>query len=213
VDWQFTQQAIQTCRCCETEAVSFLRVPYGEKRRPLWELLRPVRLYFVSVAPPCGGAYFWEETKRDAVREGLFAALQESLGVAVTNCRQFRALRLFLTPAVKCPSSKDDKDHRPSSMAVKHCNRFLYEELLAAEPERILALGRVPFEAVCTIFGIDAPKRIAEFRKSVIWVRLGSKNVPLIGTYFIGNNRHRGFAAIVQDIGRILELNPRDSDA
>ena len=212
VDWDLTQQEIQTCRRCESECIPYLRVPLDEKRKPLWAPLRPVRLYFVSVAPPWGGAYFWDETKRDSVREGLFTALHKPLGVPITSCRQFLDQRLFLTPAVKCPSSRDDKDHKPSRPAVQNCARFLHVELLAAEPERILALGKVPFEALCRLFGIEAPKRVAEFRKDVAWVRVGGKVVPLSGTYFAGNNRHRGFAAIAEDIGRLLELNPRDSD-
>ena len=211
MNWQSTQQQIQTCRHCEAEAVRYLRVPCGEKRKPPWEPLRPVRLYFVSVAPPWSGAYFWDETERDAVREGLFTAFQEPLGIAVTSCRQFRDLRLFLTPAVQCPSSKDDKDHQPSGTAVRHCARFLHDELIGAKPERILALGRVPFESVCDMFAIDAPNRTGEFRKRIWWVRMGAREIPLGGTYFPGNNRHRGFSAIAEDIGRLLELTPRDS--
>src|SRR5438309_1081421 len=105
VAWEAIQREIQGCRRCEADGVPHLRVPRHEKRKPPWEPLRPVRLYFVSVAPPWGGPYFWDETVRDAVREGLFAALHEALGVAVGSCREFRDLRMFLTPAVKCPSS------------------------------------------------------------------------------------------------------------
>jgi hypothetical protein len=170
-------------------------------------------LYFVSIAPPWGGAYFWDETQRDAVREGLFKALRKPLDITVSTCGQFRDLRLFLTPAVKCPSSNDDKDHQPSGAAVKNCAHFLRSELLAAKAERILALGKVPFRALCEVFGIDAPTEVAEFRKHVAWVQLGTKQVPVSGTYFPGNNRHRGFSAIVDDIGRLLELSPRENDA
>lgn len=210
--WQSTQQAIQVCRRCEEQTVPYLRVPQREKRQPPWEPVRPVRLYFVSVAPPWGGAYFWDETRPDSVRDGLFQALREPLGIEVTNCRQFRDLRLFLTPAVKCPSSEDNKDRRPSSWAIKGCARFLHEELRIAEPERILALGRVPFHSLCELFGITAPRNVARFRERIAWVRVGSKEVPMAGTYFTGNNRHRGFSAIVADIGRLLELSPRETN-
>lgn len=170
LDWYSTQQAIQACRYCETECVRYLKCPRGEKRSPPWQPARPVRLYFVAVAPPWGGAYFWDETQRDAVREGLFRALQEPLGVTITNCRQFRDLGLFLTPMVKCPSSKDDKDHHPLRAAIRHCASFLRDELLVAEPERILTLGRVPFQGVCKMFGVnDAPRTIAQFRTRVTW--------------------------------------------
>lgn len=209
MDWHSTQQAIQVCRRCEAECVQYLNVPRGEKRSPPWQPARPVRLYFVSVAPPWGGAYFWDETQRDAVRERLFAALREPLGVPITSCQQFRDLHLFLTPAVKCPSSKEDKDHQPLRAAIRHCASFLRDELLDAEPERILALGRVPFRGVCKMFGVDVPRTVAQSRARVTWVRMGTREVPLLGTYFVGNNRHGKFPAIVEDIARLLELKPR----
>ena len=213
MEWPLIQEAIRTCRLCEGQAVRHLHVPCSEKRRPPWEPLRPVRLYLVSVAPPWGGAYFWDETERDAVREGVFRALRRPLGVSVGSCRDFRDLRLFLTPAVKCPSSMNDNDHQPSWAAVRNCVPFLKSELVSADAERILALGRVPFRALCEAFRIDAPTEVAEFRREVVWVRLGSRTVPLSGTYFAGNNRHRGFSAIVDDIDRLLALSPRDDDA
>jgi uracil-DNA glycosylase len=211
--WASTQQSIQACRWCEEQRIRDLRVPPGEKRTPPWEPVRPVRLYFVSVAPPWGGAYFWDETARDAVREGLFRALRTALNMRVTTCRQFRDLGLFLTPAVKCPSARDGRDHAPSRSAVTHCAGFLRAELTAALPERILALGAVPFSALCDIFRIDAPRRVAEFRGHVWWVHLGKTQVPLAGTYFPGNDRHRGFDKIVEDIARLLQREPRTAEA
>ena len=172
-----------------------------------------MRLYFVSVAPPWGGAYFWDESRRDSVREGLFSALKEPLGVTVTTCRQFLEQRLFLTPAVKCPSEKDGKDHQPLRSAVKNCARFLHSELLTAEPERILALGRKPFAGLCDIFDLHGPRNVADFRKETWWVRIGSKEVPLTGTYFSGNNRHQGFEFIIEDVARLLKLAPRTINA
>jgi uracil-DNA glycosylase len=212
MEWEPIQQEIQACRRCEEKAVRHLRVPASQKRRPPWEPLRPVRLYFVSVAPPWGGVYFWDETERDLVREGLFKALRNPLSNAVTNCRQFRDLSLFLTPAVKCPSEKNDNDHAPSRAATKNCASFLRSELVSAGAQRILALGRVPFGSLCDIFGLDAPKRVSEFRRKVWWVRLGEKQVPLTGTYFPGNNRHRGFVRIAEDIERLLSLTPRNGN-
>jgi uracil-DNA glycosylase len=212
MSWQSIQQTIRACRRCEEEAVVHLRVPSEEKRKPPWEPLRPVRLYFVSVAPPWGGAYFWDETQPDAVREGLFAALREPLGVSVATCRQFLEQRLFLTPAVKCPSEKGGNDHQPSRSAVKNCGRFLRSELAAADPERILALGRRPFDALCHIFDLEAPTNVADFRKQTWWVRVGQRQVPLSGTFFAGNNRHQGFEFIIQDVKRLLKLAPRNAD-
>src|SRR5262245_17997278 len=215
MDWATTQSEIQTCRLCEAQQIPKLRVPCGQKRKPPWEPLRPVRLYFVSVAPPWGRDYFWDEAKGDDVREGLFRALRsllKPLDSVIATCRQFRDAGLFLTPAVKCPSSADNKDAQPSPPAIANCARFLRAELTAAGAERILALGRVPFQALCQIFGLHAPSRVAEFRKQVAWVQIGARKVPLAGTYFPGNNRHRGFASISEDIGRLLDLAPKSAD-
>ena len=211
-DWATIQTEIQSCRFCESRQVPHLRVPCAEKRHPPWEPLRPVRLYFVSVAPPWGGDYFWDETKGDDVREGLFNALRalpRPLDHIIANCRQFRDAHLFLTPAVKCPSSVDNNDSKPSPAAVANCAHFLRSELATAGAERILALGQVPFRALRQVFDLRAPSKVAEFRKHVAWVQLGAKKVPLMGTYFPGNNRHRGFGSIVEDIGRLLALAPR----
>ena len=216
-DWESTQKEIQACRRCAERHVPHLRVPATEKRKPPWPPVPPARLYFVSVAPPWGGAYFWDETARDKVREGLFRALQKPLRTEVTSCRQFRDLRLFLTPAVKCPSAKPkkgkDNDHAPSTKAMTNCESFLRAELMAAQPERILALGAVPFRSLCDIFRVTAPKGVAEFRGRVWWVRIGKNEVPMAGTYFTGNNRHKGFSKIVEDIDGLLKLEPRTPDA
>ena len=95
MSWPPIQEEIRACRRCEKERVRHLRVPPGDKRKPPWEPVRPVRLYFVSVAPPWGGAYFWDESRPDSVREGLFKALREPLGFEVTACRQFLERQLF----------------------------------------------------------------------------------------------------------------------
>lgn len=215
IEWQSVQQTIQSCRRCEVEAVVHLHVPTGEKRKPPQEPVKPVRLYFVSVAPPWGGAYFWDETKRDAVREGLFRALSLALGEEITTCRQFRDMGFFLTPAVKCPSTRSNHDHPPHRQAVNNCVGFLLDELLSIQPERILALGKVPFLSLCKIFDISRDKsedNVSVFHKKTWLVDLGEQKTPLGGTYFPGNNRHRGFSAIAQDIERILSLNPRGND-
>jgi hypothetical protein len=51
---------------------------------------------------------------------------------------------------------------------------------------------------------------VAKFRGQVWWIRLGEKEVPMAGTYFTGNNRHKGFDRIVKDIDRLLKLAPRN---
>jgi len=67
----------------------------------------------------------------------------------------------------------------------------------------------VPFRSLCDIFGVTAPRPVAKFRGQVWWVRLGKSEVPMAGTYFTGNNRHKGFDKIVEDIERLLKLTPR----
>ena len=209
LEWRIVQQAIQECRRCEIEHVPYLRVPHGEKRRPPSEPTRPVRIYFVSVAPPWGGSYFWDEKTPDAVREGLFTSVSRSFHRKITKCSELLDAHFFLTPAVKCPSTKNSKDRQPSGSAIRYCKHFLRDELLAAEPQRILALGRKPFKSLCEIFDLDAPQEVAEFRKCVWWIRLGALEIPLSGTYFPGNNRHKGFPYVAQDIEKLLQLNPR----
>lgn len=209
--WNNTQQEIQSCRRCEMQYVTGVKVPSGEKRRPPWEPLSPVRLYFVSVAPPYGGDYFWDETKYDAVRDGLFKALRSlprPIDKPITTCREFWEAGFFLTPAVKCPSSNAERDVKPSAQAIANCLDFLRSELVIAEPQRILALGRIPFNALCQVFGLAKRHRVKEFRKTIEWVNIGQKEVPLMGTYFPGNNRHRGFESVIEDIDRLLELAP-----
>jgi uracil-DNA glycosylase family 4 len=208
VDWHSTQGAIGSCRRCADESVLRLRVPNAEKRKPPFAPMSPVRLYFVSVAPPWGGSCFWDETTRDSVREGLFKAIQNAVGTPISSCLQFRELRFFLTPMVKCPSEKDARDHAPSPVAVRNCVPFLLSELQAARPERILALGKVPFGGLCSLFGLKAPKKLNEFRRETFWVQMGAQQVPLAGTYFPGNNRHNSFALIENDILRILAQDP-----
>src|SRR5437879_4894151 len=85
-----TTWCIQVCGPCEECRVPYWLVPVGDKRKPPWEPLPPGSFYFVSVAPPWGGVYFWDERERDAVREGLFRALRKPLDTEVVTCRQFR---------------------------------------------------------------------------------------------------------------------------
>ena len=106
-----------------------------------------------------------------------------------------------------------DRDHPPSSKAVANCAELLRSEIMAANPERILALGAVPFRGLCDLFGIAAPRQVAKFRGRVWWIRLGKRDVPIAGTYFTGNNRHRGFEKIVEDVRHMLNLEPRTQDA
>lgn len=208
-NWSSIQESIQKCRVCEENRIPHLRVPFEKKCMPKDAPSFPIQLYFVSVAPPWGGAYFWNETKLDPVREGLFSELKEPLKRTIDNCLQFREFHFFLTPAVKCSSEKEGKDYQPLCLTVRNCSRFLKDDVFAAAPERILALGRIPFQNLCNLFNIKAPKKVPDYRKNTWWVRVGSREIPMSGTYFPGNNRHKGFPAIVEDMDKILKLKPR----
>ena len=96
--------------------------------------------------------------------------------------------------------------------AITNCSAFLRSELFAAQPERILALGRHPFEALCHIFALNASKTVADFRTNVWWAQFGATKVALSGTFFPGNNRHNGRDLIPQDIARMLSFEPQHID-
>jgi hypothetical protein len=187
--------------------VKYLSVPANRKRKPPIPPPEHTRLYFVSVAPPWGGAYFWDESRHDAVRDGLFHALRLA-GENVHTCSDFVKRGFYLTPAVKCPSQEDGKDHHPASAAIANCRPLLLAELEQAMPERILALGQTPFKALCGLFSISAPHTVRDYHDQNWSVRLGSRSVIVAGTYFSGNDRHGGFSngSIVKDIRRLLSL-------
>jgi len=213
VDWDTVQAQIQTCRICADRKVPHLRVPDGPKRYPPFEPSNRVKIFFVSVAPPWGGAYFWDESKRDSVRHGLFDRIAQASGEHFDSVRAFRDAGYFLVPSVKCPSEKDDNDHNnPSACARDYCCAFLRYELTIARPERILALGKVPMDVLTRAFDLDdIPPQVDDFRSQTWWVRLGDYEAPLRGTYFPGSKRHQGFDKITEDIGTLLQLHPRST--
>jgi len=105
-------------------------------------------------------------------------------------------MRFFLTPAVKCPSTKANHDHPPHRRAINNCAALLRDELLSVQPERILALGKVPFMSLGSIFGIGKDETgddVAVFHKKTWLVDLRGQKILLGGTYFPGNNRTRVF--------------------
>ena len=206
MSWERTQQKVQYCRLCEEERVKYLSVPANRKRKPPIPPPLDTRLYFVSVAPPWGGAYFWDESRRDGVREGLFRALRLAGENGIHSCSEFVKRGFYLTPAVKCPSQKDGRDHHPAPAAVANCRPFLLAELEHAMPEVILALGQTPFKALCHLFSINAPHTVRDYHDNHWSARLGGRSVVVAGTYFPGNDRHKGFNSIVKDIRRLLSL-------
>lgn len=209
MEWPLVQTQIDNCRRCEQEAVRYLVVPSGQKRHPPYPPPVPTRLLFVSVAPPWGGDYFWDESKHDKVREGLFSALATATGQQFNSVRAFREAGYFLIPGVKCPSQKCGKDHEPSAMAIKNCASHLVGEIGLSHAERILALGREPMKSVSHALELEFPGMVHEYRRKLLWGRIAGHLVPVAGTYFPGNNRHKGFAKIAEDIKWILAQEPK----
>ena len=206
--WEIAQNQIEECRRCKEAKVPYLEVP-EKKRHPSFPPPQPTRLLFISVAPPCGGSYFWDDTRPDGLRKGLFEALNKDevlkkTGQRISTLSEFREQGFFLVPAVKCPSCEKGKDHHPASEAVKNCAEFLHKECESLSPERILALGQIPMQSVSKLFNIKIPPTVKRFREKTFWITLGDREIPLAGTYFPGNRRHGGFEDIATDIRKIL---------
>lgn len=208
--WSKVQERIDACRRCESDGVPYLRVPTSRKRHPQFDPPQPTRIYFVSVAPPWSGAYFWDESRADAVRDGLFDALRRSLGEPLRTCADFHRLGFHLSPAVKCPSEEDGKDHfPPAGDAIQNCREHLRTEFECAQPERILALGGVPFKTIARLFSMKVPKNVEDCHGRIWWVSLGKHEIPVSTTYFPGNNRHGGLQYVPADIGNLLAVAPK----
>ena len=117
--WETAQNQIKECRRCEKDNVQYLVVP-KKKRHPSFPPPQSICLLFISVAPPCGGSYFWDNTRPDGLRKGLFEALNKDEvlkknGQRISDLSEFRDQGFFLIPAVKCPSCENGKDHHPAS--------------------------------------------------------------------------------------------------
>jgi uracil-DNA glycosylase len=127
-------------------------------------------------------------------------------GEAIHSCSKFVERGFYLTPAVKCPSEADGKDHLPVAAAIAHCRPFLRAERQHAMPERVVALGEVPFKSLCRLFSVTAPRKVRDYHGRSWEVRLGDRSTLLSGTYFPGNDRHKGFNSIVTDFRNYLSL-------
>ncbi len=209
MSWHEAQNRVDHCRCCDERCVPYLKVPVGPKRHPPYPPQQSTRLFFVSVAPPYGGSYFWDETRQDDVREGLFLAIAEASGQRFASVPEFLDAGYFLVPGVKCPSEKDGNDHKPSIKAIKNCTSHLSVELEICRAERLLAFGGDPMKSVSIALEFKAPRLVREYRRKLWWRQIGGHWIPAAGTYFPGNNRHQGFQEIVGDIGWILDQEPR----
>lgn len=205
--WELVQSKIDACRQCECLGVPYIRVPKDSKRHPPYPPPNPTRLLFVGVAPPWGGDYFWDESKSDRVRRRLFTALEQATGERFSNVRAFWEAGYFIVPGVKCPSEGCDKDHLPHPKAIANCAVHLRAELSACRPQRILALGACAMRSVAESLELQIPRQVNEFRKRIWLANLVDIQVPVCGTYFVGNDRHKGFSHIVGDIRRITNTS------
>ena len=212
MSWVESQIKIDGCRRCEEASVPNVQVPSENKRHPAYPPPLPTRIFFVSVAPPWGGAYFWDETKSDRVREGLFRALYSATGEDFLSVDDFYRAGYFLVPGVKCPSQIENKDCLPHAAAISNCTHHLHSEMLIASPKRILALGLSAMKAVSLTCGLKIPAKVDEICQNLWWARFDDFLVPIAGTYFPGNNRHRGFNRIQESIRSLLEHEPRFID-
>lgn len=209
--WHASQRAIDRCRVCEASHVPRLRVPEGAKRHPAGAPPSRVRLLCISVAPPWGGAYFWEESRPDGLRAGLLGLLSQATGEPVGSLAEFRRRGFFLVPAVKCPSEREGRDTAPAARAIENCSGHLLAEISAMAPERIAALGRVPLRAMRVLLGRPRRLRLRDFVGRIETVELAGRRVLLGATCFPGNNRHRGREASLRAIRGLLASRPRSS--
>jgi uracil-DNA glycosylase len=189
--------------------VLHLRVPPGKKLHPSFPPPRPTRLLFIAVAPPWGGTYFWQEEAPDKLRRELLRLVSLATGERFALLRDFRQAGYYLVPAVKCPSQIDGNDCHPAARAVRNCAGHLRSEIEAIQPERILTMGTNGFRCLALALGWSPPAGIARIRRHPWEARIAGRPVPVGGTYYFGNNRHRGRWKIIADIRAILRRAAR----
>jgi hypothetical protein len=82
-------------------------------------------------------------------------------------------------------------------------------ELEISRTDRVLALGRDPMKSASLALELkDVPSKVCEFQRRLWWGEVAGRRIPVAGTYFPGNNRHRGFGKIAEDIRWILKQVP-----
>lgn len=205
MNWDQIQNCIDNCRTCEQNEVYYLKVPVGNKRHPIKPPPSPTKLLFISVAPPWGGAYFWDESKPDGLRKGLFEAIEAATSEHFKCMEEFWNAGYFLVPAVKCRSGKSGKDHKPLISAIKNCVSHLKDEMELIQPERILALGAIPMKSISIAFGLDkVPEKVTCFYGKSWKIEIVGRSISVAGTYFPGNKRHQGFSDIIETINNLL---------
>ncbi len=206
--WRDIQDRIASCRTCEACGVPNLLVPDGAKHHPPLAPPKPTELMLIAIAPPWNGRYFWDEAAADGLRGRVLALLTDATGRPFRSLREFCAAGYYLLPAVKCPSGRDDRDHRPAARALWNCARHLRQELEVARPTRVMAIGLDAMRALAAALELPAPVRVRDYRGRLQRVRIAGQETWLSGTYYAGNNRHRGRDKIVADIRNLLGRHP-----
>ena len=124
--------------------------------------------------------------------------------------RQFTSflvdVKIGYTYAIKCRLSKDDrKDEKGMKQWISHCSEFLIEDIQAARPKVIVALGSLALKAVWP----DGPKSIAQAR--VAPQKVG--NTWVIATYHPINHitdrrdLRQDYFSLGQTITKLLDGN------
>lgn len=119
-------------------------------------------------------------------------------GLALIDCR--------VTNAVKCLPPQN----KPQFGEVRRCNRYLVEEIAAARPRAILALGAIAHRAVLMAFGL-APARHRFAHRAVHELPAASAAVRLFDSYHCSRYNTQTkrltaamFEAVVRDIATFL---------
>lgn len=144
--WNHIQYGIEACLECDRQKFDEVLCKRAKKHP-----VEPsnVKILFISEAPPASGAYFYDETRPDGLRDKLFLRLNE-IGVKVETIQDFLDHGFFLVPTVKCPSGKPKPDGRsmnnknPRSSVIRLCvERHLAREIEFMKPQLIILLGGV----------------------------------------------------------------------
>ena len=160
---------IASCTLCK-RLVEYRRSIKPPPRFRAWEYWnRPVpgfgdesaRVLIVGLAPAAHGGnrtgrvFTGDESGRWVIR-GLYELGLTNKEEGVSADDGLEVKEVYLTNAVKCAPP----DNRPTREEIANCSRFLREELmLLPNVKVILALGRVAFEAVLSLYGVRAEFR------------------------------------------------------
>jgi len=187
--WRRIQDEIEACLECSRNGFAEV-LCQGPKKHPSVEPTN-VKVLFISEAPPASGAYFYDETRADGLREKLFRSLRET-GLEVQTLRDFLDYGFFLVPTVKCPSGKPSPDgasvnnDNPKPSAIRLCvGLHLRREIAFIRPQRIVLLGGVALRGCSRILlGLETKSVEESRRESPITTHLGALAFEVYPTYW-----------------------------